>query len=214
MAHCLSSIHKRFFPLTAVVTYSLLAASLLAGSAGSAFAFTPVEQVKNYAVTGQSGSELYASIGARGPVISDGRRTIAHTTFKLTWQRDYRPQADGSCVLARAKPKLIITYTLPKPQGSMPGPVASNWKRFADGLAAHEKIHGQQIIEMVEKIETFSTGLRAEADPKCQKVRAALQAQLKIISDERVALSRNFDKTEMGAGGNIQKLVFMLIKGP
>lgn len=214
MAHCLTGFHNRYFPLTAVVAYSLLAGTLLVSSAGSALAFTPVEQVKNYAVMGQSGSELYASIGARGPVISDGRRTIAHTTFKLTWQRDYRPQADGGCVLARAKPKLIITYTLPKPQGSMPAEVASNWKQFADGLAAHEKIHGQQIIAMVEKIETFSTGLRAEADAKCQKVRAALQAQLKIISDERVALSRDFDRIEMGAGGNIQKLVFKLVKGP
>jgi len=209
LSQCLFGFSVRYFPLTASVAYALTA-----GFASPALAFTAVEQVKTYAIVGQSGPELYASIGARGPVISDGRRTVAHTTFKLTWQRDYRPQGDGSCVLTRAKPKLIITYTLPKPQGSMPADVASNWKRFADGLAAHEKIHGEQIIAMVEKIEAFSTGLRAEADPDCQKVRAALQAQLKIISDERVSLSRNFDRKEMGAGGNIQKLVFKLVKGP
>ena len=44
------------------------------------------------------------SIGENGPVISGSRRTIAHTTFQLTWGRDYRERADGSCVIARNVP--------------------------------------------------------------------------------------------------------------
>jgi hypothetical protein len=103
--------------------------------------------------------ELYRSVGENGPVISGDRRTIAHTTFKLTWGRDYREQADGSCVIARNVPKLIITYTLPKPRGGLPSSVATSWKRFYDGLLAHEKVHGQHIIEMVQAIEAVSVGL-------------------------------------------------------
>ncbi|MBW3095896.1 DUF922 domain-containing Zn-dependent protease [Pseudohoeflea coraliihabitans] len=177
-----------------------------------AHAVTPVEQVEPYAISGQSGAELYASIGARGPKLSDGRRTIAHTTFKLTWRRDYRPQADGACVLATAIPKLIITYTLPKPRGAMPAPVAQRWKRFYDGVAAHERVHGRYIVEMVEKIEAVSTGMRAEDDPGCQKVRAFLQRNLKVLSDEQRARGRAFDRDEMSAGGNVQGLIFDLIK--
>ncbi len=168
----------------AVAALAVFAATLVAQPAR---AWEPVEQVKTYPVSGQSGLELYRSVGENGPVISGDRRTIAHTTFKLTWGRDYREQADGSCVIARNVPKLIITYTLPKPRGGLPSSLATSWKRFYDGLLAHEKVHGQHIIEMVQAIEAVSVGLSAPADPGCHKVRAELQTHLKRLSDEQQA---------------------------
>lgn len=185
----------------------------LAVCAQPALAWEPVEQVKTYAVSGQSGAELYQSIGDNGPVIGDGRRTIAHTTFKLTWRRDYQNHGKD-CVLASARPKLIITYTLPKPRGALPSAVASSWKRFADGLKAHERVHGQHIIEMVRAIEAVSTGISAENDPDCNKVRAELQTHLKRLSDEQRARGREFDRVEMGDGGAVHSLVLGLVNGP
>ncbi len=178
-----------------------------------ALAWEAVEQVRTYPVSGQSGPELYRSIGENGPVISGNRRTIAHTTFKLTWRRDYRERADGSCVIARNIPKLIITYTLPKPLGPVPAGVASSWKRFYDGLAKHERVHGQYIIEMVRAIEDVSVGLSAPNDPGCRKVRAELQRHLKRLSDEQRARGRDFDRVEMGDGGAVQQLVLGLLTG-
>ncbi len=181
---------------------------------GPALAWKAAEQVKTYPVSGQSGAELYRSIGANGPVISGERRTIAHTTFQLTWRRDYRERADGGCVIAVNVPKLIITYTLPKPRGGVPQGVASSWKRFYDGLAAHERVHGQHIIEMVKAIEDISVGLSAPNDPGCHKVRAELQNHLKRLSDEQRARGREFDRIEMGDGGAVQQLVLGLVNGP
>jgi len=178
-----------------------------------ALAWEAVEQVRTYPVSGQSGPELYKSIGENGPVISGNRRTIAHTTFELTWRRDYRERADGSCVIARNIPKLIITYTLPKPLGPVPAGVASSWKRFYDGLAKHERVHGQYIIEMVQAIEDVSVGLSAPNDPGCHKVRAELQRHLKRLSDEQRARGRDFDRVEMGDGGAVQQLVLGLLTG-
>jgi predicted secreted Zn-dependent protease len=178
-----------------------------------ALAWTAAEQVKTYPVSGQSGAELYQSIGENGPVISGERRTIAHTTFQLTWRRDYQERG-GDCVLASAKPKLIITYTLPRPRGGVPPGVASSWKRFYDGLAAHERVHGQYIVEMVQAIEAVSTGIRAANDPGCTKVRAELQGHLKRLSDEQRARGRAFDRIEMGDGGAVQQLVLDLVRGP
>ena len=178
-----------------------------------ALAWKAAEQVKTYPVYGQSGPELYTSIGENGPVISGNRRTIAHTTFKLTWGRDYRERADGGCVIARNVPKLIITYTLPKPREGLPQGVASSWKRFYDGLAAHERVHGQHIIEMVQAIEDVSVGLSAKNDPGCKKVRAELQTHLKRLSDQQRARGREFDRIEMGEGGNVQQLVLGLLTG-
>ncbi len=192
--------------------FTLLVSSFL-WPVGVAIAFEPVEQVKTYAVSGASGAELYQSIGARGPEIAGGRRTIAHTTFKLTWTRDYQPKPGGACVLAVARPKLIITYTLPKPSGPLPAPVAAAWKHFIDGLAAHERVHGQHIIEMVRDIEAFSVGLSAPSDPDCQKVRAVLQQRLGELSNIQRQRGRDFDRDEMGNGGNVHQLILRLVNG-
>ncbi|MDF1609362.1 DUF922 domain-containing protein [Hoeflea sp. YIM 152468] len=203
------SLLFRCLPAGAVVS----AAAALLMTVQQALAWTAAEQVRTYPVSGRSGAELYQSIGTTGPVISGGRRTIAHTTFELTWGRDYRERADGSCVIARNVPKLIITYTLPKPRDGLPQGVASRWKRFYDGLAAHERVHGQHIIEMVQAIEDVSVGLSAPNDPGCHKVRAELQTHLKRLSDEQRARGREFDRIEMGDGGAVQTLVLGLVNG-
>lgn len=44
----------------------------------------PVEKVETYAISGQSGLELYRSIGENGPNVGI-TRAIAYTNFKLTW---------------------------------------------------------------------------------------------------------------------------------
>lgn len=193
----------------------LLSSALVAGFIAltrPALAWEAVERVETYPVSGQSGFELYKSVGENGPVIAGDRRTIAHTTFKLTWRRDYQ-ERDGGCVIAANIPKLIITYTLPKPRGQLPPGLAASWKRFADGLAAHERVHGEHIIEMVQAIEAVSTGLSAENDPGCHKVRAELQTHLKRLSDEQRARGRAFDRVEMNDGGAVHTLVLALVNG-
>ena len=62
---------------------------------GAGSGWQPIEKVSSYRITGKSGAELYASIGENGPEIGGGRRTLAYTTFTLTWTRKYEPQADG-----------------------------------------------------------------------------------------------------------------------
>lgn len=196
--------------------FILVGATLAVGglllAAAPARAWEPVEQVKTYRIDGKTGAQLYESIGVNGPVISGGRRTIAHTTFKLTWRRDYQNKG-GDCVLASARPRLIITYTLPKPRGSLPAPVAASWKRFYEGLAAHERVHGEHIIEMVQAIQDVSTGLSAQDDADCNKVRAKLQIHLKRLSDQQRQRGRDFDRRDMGPGGGIPRLVLDLVEG-
>lgn len=172
----------------------------------------PVEQVKTYAIRGATGIDLYRSIGEHGPAA--GVPAIAHTSFKLTWTRDYHPHPDGSCVLAVAKPKLIITYTLPKAPSGLRPVVAEKWQRFVSGVETHERVHGEQIVDMVRGIEAFSRGLTAADDPKCQKVRQKLQARLKEFSDERVRQSRQFDEVELTEGGAVHQLILSLVNTP
>lgn len=172
----------------------------------------PIEQVKTYVIRGATGIDLYRSIGERGPAA--GVQAIAHTSFKLTWTRDYRSQPDGSCVLAVAKPKLIITFTLPKAPSGLPPVVKEKWERFVSGVEKHERVHGEQIVDMVRGIQAFSRGLTAADDTKCQKVRQKLQARLKEFSDERVRQSRQFDEVELAEGGAVHQLILALVNTP
>jgi len=195
--------------------FALFLAALLPSTPALAD-WKPIEKIDTYAVSGESAEQLYLSIGAKGPLVGtggDARRVIAHTNFKLTWQRDYQPQGDA-CVLKTARPKLIITYTLPKPAGKLPPALQARWDTFAAGLIAHEKVHGAGIVDMVDKIVAFSTGLTAQNDPGCKKVRAELTAYLDQLSKAQRQGSRDFDKTEFGQDGNMLKLIAAFLGAP
>ena len=191
----------------------MLGCAVLACAPGAAQAgWKPVETVEHYRVSGRSGIELYRSIGENGPKIGVGR-AIAYTDFKLLWSRDYRPQPDGSCTLAAARPSLTIVYRLPRASGDMPAATRRLWDTFLQGVTAHEKVHGDIIVDMVRAIEATSVGLAAPDDPGCRKVRAELQRRLGELSQEQRRRSREFDRVEMRDGGTVHRLVLALVNG-
>lgn len=186
----------------------LLAVSLLPVHAG----WQPLERIEHYAVSGNTGIELYNSIGENGPNVGIGR-AIAYTDFDLLWSRDYQNLADGSCLLATARPSLTITYRLPRPAHELPRPVRDNWPVFIEGVEKHERFHGQILIDMVNAIKNVSEGLTAPDDPDCNKVRAELQSHLARIAAERDRRNRDFDREELREGGNVHLLILDLVNG-
>jgi len=191
---------------------------LLAGC----IAFLPVEafaewqaaeKVQPYAISGKTGAELYASIGERGPKVGGLVRAIAHTNFKLTWTRKYEAQGDA-CVLVSARPKLIITYTLPKPAEQLPATTKQGWETFITGVHKHELVHGDQIKDMVKKIETATVGLSSPGDPNCRKIKTEMTKRLGALSQAQRQQSRDFDRVELSNGGIIHQLILTLVNGP
>ncbi len=172
----------------------------------------PVERIAHYGISGTTGIELYRSIGARGPQVSMGR-AIALTDFELLWSRDYRPQGDGSCLLATARPSLTITYRLPRPEARLDAENERLWRRFADGIEAHERVHGQQLVEMARAIEYATAGLSVADDPGCRKIRDQVLARVREITAERNAASEAFDRDEFRNGGNMHRLILGLVNG-
>ncbi|ASY65523.1 hypothetical protein SJ05684_b45410 (plasmid) [Sinorhizobium sojae CCBAU 05684] len=171
-----------------------------------------VEKVKTYQIAGQSGPELYASIGEVGPKVGGLARAIAHTSFKLTWTRKYETQGDA-CVLVSAVPKLAITYTLPKPAKPLPIATQEQWEAFISGVHRHELVHGDFIKEMVRKIEAATVGLTVQADPKCRKIKAEMTKRLGALSNAQRLQSREFDRAELSNGGNVHQLILQLVNG-
>mgnify|MGYP001137131977 CR=1 FL=1 len=185
-----------------------LSAMLLAASA-AAQDWQAVERVEPYSVAGSTGLEIYQSIGARGPKLGVAR-VIAHTGFKLTWTRKYERQGNA-CTITVNKPKLIITYTLPKLKTKLSEPLKSRWDTFIAGVTAHEKVHGDFIRDMVKEIEAVSVGMTVENDPNCQKIRPQLQAKLGELSQAQRTRSRDFDQVELNDGGNVHQLILQLV---
>ncbi|MBZ9675683.1 DUF922 domain-containing Zn-dependent protease [Mesorhizobium sp. ES1-1] len=193
----------------------LLVAALLALPLAAHAEWKPVERIEPYAISGRTGQELYRSIGENGPLIRGAKtRTIAYTNFKLTWSgRDYKPRGKD-CVVASGKPKLVITYTLPKPSGPLPAAVQKSWDSFIAGVTAHEKVHGATMIQMVHDVEAAIDGLTIADDSRCTRARAEVVTRLDAISKARVLASRDFDRVEFGQDGNLIKLAFALVTGP
>lgn len=190
-----------------------LLAALFAIPAATAHAeWQAVEKVETYAISGKTGPELYASIGERGPKVGGGVRAIAHTDFKLTWQRDYQPRGDA-CTLVSARPRLIITYKLPKPSGTLPSAIQKNWDVFSAGVHKHEQVHGDHIKDMVRAIEAASIGLTVPNDPGCAKIRTELTKRLSELSLAQRQRSRDFDRVELSDGGNVHQLILDLVNG-
>lgn len=171
-----------------------------------------IERVVTYPVRGSSGIELYQDIGHRGPTVGKGIKAIAHTNFKLTWQRKYEVQGNA-CVLTTAVPKLVITTTLPKPATPLPSPTRENWATFRDGIATHERQHGEFIKAMVKEIEAATIGLSVPDDPGCKKIKGVMTERLGAISRSQQKQSNEFDRVEMGQGGTIPKLILDLVNG-
>lgn len=169
------------------------------------------ERIETYPINGRTGMELYLSIGERGPKLGN-TRAIAHTTFDLKWTRKYERRGNA-CVLGVAKPWLTITYTVPKPSENLPKAVKARWERFAAGVLAHEKVHGESILQMVRTIEAFSVGFTVDDDPQCKKIRAELTRRLAEASATQRKQGRDFDREEFRQGGNMHRLILELVNG-
>ena len=192
---------------------ALTSLALSALSTGVAAAdWQPIHRTVTYPVTGKSGIELYESIGHKGPVVGKGIRAIAHTDFRLTWTRKYERRGTA-CVLASARPKLIITYTLPKAVDALPSPTRENWAVFVEGIARHERGHGVFIEELARAIEAATVGLTVPDDPGCKKIKTEMTTRLGALSRAERQKSADYDKVEMGNGGTIQQLVLALVNG-
>jgi predicted secreted Zn-dependent protease len=176
-----------------------------------AASFTPVERIITYPISGATGPALYAAIGERGPPIGK-TRTIALTSWDLKWSRKYEALG-SSCVLVSAKPFLTIATTLPKPAAKLREPAARLWKTFADGIAAHERVHAADISAMTDGIIAATVGLTVQNDPQCKKIRAEVLKLVTAANEAYKARSRAFDRAEMAEGGNVQRLILGLVNG-
>jgi predicted secreted Zn-dependent protease len=95
-----------------------------------------------YTVEGSTADQIFAYMEAYGPVDDRGGRGTGVTLYKsqLIWDTNRDPR---SCAIASMTIKVDVQVMLPNLDnpGRLPAIIQSYWKKFADGVAAHEQRH-------------------------------------------------------------------------
>ncbi len=95
-----------------------------------------------YPVFGKSAEEIFAYMEAYGPVDDKGARASGVTHYKS--RLDWRTSGDSSaCTIGSMTIYVDLEIVLPVLDGlaQLPADLQANWRRFADGVAAHEQRH-------------------------------------------------------------------------
>lgn len=187
------------------------AALLAATCAGQAADRIKVD-TQNYAISGQTGAELYASMVKRGPRHGLLSRAIAQTSYKVEWKAEVVAK-NGVCRVVQAKPVLMLTYTYPQPTQGLSPQLKRRWAAFMSGVKRHEQKHGAIAREMVRAAEASVRGLKVSADPTCRQVRSEVKRRADKVYAEYEARQLNFDAREHRDRGNIDRLILSLVKG-
>ena len=74
-------------------------------------------------------------------------------------------------------------------------------------------MHGEIIKETVDAIRSATEGLTVSDDPSCRKIRVEVTKRVAALADEMRKKNRDFDRVEMGKGGNVQQLILALVNG-
>ncbi|MET2827700.1 DUF922 domain-containing protein [Mesorhizobium shangrilense] len=191
-----------------LTTVTLLAAVGVAGCFSStASAGVKINVVtRTYDVTGTSGQALVASMDRSGPRHGFMARAIAQTNYTKTWDFDFT-KAKGACRIKQASGTLNLNFVYPRIASPISPALEKHWKRFIDGVTAHEETHGRIAREMMAATDKSLTGLTVPDDPQCSRTRREAKRRIDAIYDEYEDKQNAFDAREHREGGHVEYLL-------
>ena len=181
--------------------------------AGGALAKAKVlVKTKYYNVSGLSGVALIKSMDKKGPRHGFMTRAIAQTSYTVGWEFTWERQG-RNCRLASANGQLDMTYTYPKIGSSVDSGLERRWKSFMAGVRKHEEQHGRMAKDMVRAAERSLKGLKVASDPRCNRAQTEAKRRIGSVYAKYEAQQVDFDKREHSSGGNVEHLLYDLMKG-
>lgn len=166
---------------------------------------------KTYAVSGKTGAAMLSSMNRRGPKHGFLSRAIAQTQYRVDWDVKFKIK-NGSCVVARAHPRMKILYTFPEPSDAISPDLRKRWKVFMVGVRKHEEQHGRFARQMLAAAERSAYGVKVPGDATCRKTGAEIKRRVASVYEEYEAKQIVFDRREHKQNGNIHRLIKVLTK--
>ncbi|MER8827590.1 DUF922 domain-containing protein [Mesorhizobium sp. M0938] len=191
----------------------LAAIGALCGFAPSASADTKVlVKTRTYDISGTTGAALIEAMDRRGPK-RHGFMThaIALTAYTVNWDLEISREG-GVCRLRQANGTLDLTYTLPRMTSAATPALQKRWKRFFEGVRAHEHNHGRIAKVMMRATEKSITGLEFADNWVCSKTHREARRRIKAVYAEYEAKQNAFDAREHRDGGHVEHLVRALVR--
>lgn len=191
-----------------LTTVTLLAAVGVAGcfSSTASAGVKVIVVTQTYDVTGTSGEALVASMDRNGPRHGFMARAIAQTNYTKTWDFDFT-KAKGACSIKQANGTLNLNFVYPRIASPISPALEKHWKRFLDGVTAHEETHGRIAREMMAATDKSLTGLTVPDDPQCSRTRREAKRRIDAIYDEYEDKQNAFDAREHREGGHVEYLL-------
>lgn len=189
----------------------LMLTGSLAAMASAAHALPKVsEKVVYYEIGGQTGRDLYAEMGRKGPRHGFMAKAIAQTQFKHQILGKMVNEG-GTCRSKGGGFALQITYVYPKPARRLTGDLARRWKAFQSDNFRHEKVHGRIAKAMAIKLDRAIARFSMKDGPSCSRAMAALKKQTGRIMAQSIVEQKAFDEREHRQGGAVERSVVELI---
>lgn len=130
-----------------------------------------------------------------GPLITNGRHSIAVTTYQISTSWDLVPGID-SCRIGDSTVQLDLTYTYPdwEPTGSPSPALYDEWDRFIQHVIAHEQNHGRIALTCANEIAAEIGG--AGPLPTCDDLETEVNGLVNRVYAECEARQQAFDDVE------------------
>lgn len=165
--------------------------------------------VKTYPVRGETGIQLFQSIGRNGPRHGLFKHAVAQTTYSVEWATKTVVQ-DGVCRLASAQPSLKITFIYPNPANPLTPSMTRSWNRFMIGVRRHEETHAAIARKMTAEALRRVRGLHTDGDPSCRKLQKELKRRANEVYTSYEERQERFDADQHRPGGAIDRLLIGL----
>lgn len=161
-----------------------------------------VESINTYEFFGARADAAGSSLRQRLLVSTDYAGREKRFTGQTDWHIEWRPCFEvesGRCRIGGVASTVNVTYTLPKwvDRDAAPPHLRERWRRYIDGLATHEKGHGEIAREVAWQIEAALVGRVSSGG--CELLNAESVPVVEEVMNRGEAMQRAYDRrTEHG----------------
>ncbi len=145
-----------------------------------------------YTIYGNTLNEIRTQSAACAPVMSNGERFSANTSYALNWTFSYQDNGSGVCSVRSAAVGLAIGQQYPAWQASAgvnPG-VSGAWQTFMQNLTTHENEHANlartYASQILNRIQNFPP-------TSCSSIVAAVNGQARAVIGSLDAANEAYD---------------------
>lgn len=170
--------------------------SVATPQAESAIHLQTSEATTYYMVSGTTTEEIFASIEANGPVDDAGQQGSGLTSvdWEYKWSGDRLPGGECSIRELTITADIVVELPMHEDESALSPRILESWKRYTEGVAAHEQTHVDIYLEGATDIRNAMEGVGLK--PNCDELEALIDSIWKSEQERINGLQHAFHSDE------------------